>query len=77
MPTTYSRTHIYVVDTEREASERISRSYSVGSSQHAFLLAKFRFASMNGYDFPSFDDGGAWVTIQPSVKYSMALANSN
>lgn len=73
MATTFSRVHIFLVDNQQEALDRISRIYSVGSTMYTFLESTWLVAKATGYGWPYFEDGGALVEIRPSARYLRTL----
>jgi len=73
MATTFSRIHIFLVDNQQEALDRIALAHSVGSPLYVFLESTWLVAKMTGYGWPYFEDGGALVEIRPTVRYLRTL----
>ena len=73
MSITYSRIHVYVVDSFREANERIARQHSEGSAAYEALTAEFYEACLFGGMYPFFEDGGSLIEIRPSPNFKRTL----
>lgn len=74
MAITYSRYHVFVVDSFREANERIARAHSLGSVRYDELSAQFEAACLFGDQYPWFEDGGSLIELRPSPAFSTRLA---
>lgn len=72
MPLTYSRIHVYYIDTLADGEQRIALAFSKGSRQYAFLAERLRVSLERGYGFPSFEDGGSLIFLMPSLSMQMA-----